>query len=214
MNRHMNRGLKERLIGAAVLVAVGAWLIPWVLDGPETAREPQGAAALDLPAPAADAPPTRSQTIMLDQRRDSPVAGGDTAAESEPAAANAVEPAIDATPPPTAAPPAAAVTVPDPAPPEAATRDETKSDAAAPAPAAGGETQWFVQLGSFGDAENARRLAEGVEALGFDAEVSTFRGSGRELHRVRIGPQETRQRAEAISSSLSAHGYVAQVVFE
>ena len=32
--RNMDRSLKERLIGASVLVGLAVWLIPWVLDGP------------------------------------------------------------------------------------------------------------------------------------------------------------------------------------
>ena len=35
----MDQGLKERLVGAAVLVAIAVWLIPWVLDGPEAPVE-------------------------------------------------------------------------------------------------------------------------------------------------------------------------------
>src|SRR5690606_40784705 len=31
--RHMDQGLKERLIGAAVLIGLAVWLVPWVLDG-------------------------------------------------------------------------------------------------------------------------------------------------------------------------------------
>jgi cell division septation protein DedD len=45
----MDQGLKERLVGAAVLVAIAVWLIPWVLDGPEAPLE-SGASALQLPA--------------------------------------------------------------------------------------------------------------------------------------------------------------------
>ena len=44
----MDQGLKERLVGAAVLVAIGVWLIPWVLDGPEEPLE-TGARSLQLP---------------------------------------------------------------------------------------------------------------------------------------------------------------------
>ena len=37
----MDQGLKERLVGAAVLVAIAVWLIPWVLDGPEDGADTQ-----------------------------------------------------------------------------------------------------------------------------------------------------------------------------
>jgi DedD protein len=201
----MDRGLKERLIGAAVLVAVGAWLIPWVLDGPESAGQPQ-ATSLELPAPVTEGPPMRSQTVVLDQQRESPNAAA-RPAELAPSTMPAA-PIVNA---PTAARDEPAATSAGAAPPPLETAAEDRAEEPE-AQTAG--TAWFVQLGSFGEAENASRLAARVETFGFDADVSTFRGSARELHRVRVGPEATRQRAEAIASSLSAHGFVAQVVFE
>jgi cell division septation protein DedD len=60
----MDRRLKERLVGAAVLVAIGAWLIPWVLDGPEQSTL-SATTALELPIPASNNPPMRAETIVL-----------------------------------------------------------------------------------------------------------------------------------------------------
>src|ERR1700704_6226731 len=59
----MDQGLKERLVGAAVLVAIAVWLIPWVLDGPENPVE-TGDASLQLPA-AQEPVPMRTQTLKL-----------------------------------------------------------------------------------------------------------------------------------------------------
>src|SRR5262245_64995684 len=59
----MDQGLKERLVGAAVLVAIAVWLIPWVLDGPEDGAEPP-ANALQLPS-AEEPMPMRTQTLRL-----------------------------------------------------------------------------------------------------------------------------------------------------
>ena len=56
----MDQGLKERLVGAAVLVAIAVWLIPWVLDGPEAGLETPGSS---LQLPAAEEPmPMRTQS--------------------------------------------------------------------------------------------------------------------------------------------------------
>lgn len=192
----MDRGLKERLVGAAVLVAIGAWLIPWVLDGPEQISQP-AATALDLPVPSAENPPIRTETVVLDRR------------ESPAASALPTTPAASAT---------------------AATREDSGTivssrPASTPAPAAEPETpsveraaanesEWYIQIGAFGDQDNAERQAARVSTFGFDAHVSAFPAGGGVVHRVRIGPQSTRERAEAVASSLSAHGFVAQVVFE
>jgi len=194
----MDRGLKERLVGAAVLVAIGAWLIPWVLDGPQRIDATEST-AIELPAPPLDAPPVRRETLVLD-RRESP-----TAASLEAPAPAGSTAAVTATPPATAAP-VAASPARQPEPRKAAADAET---AAAPT-----GTQWYTQLGAFGDVGNADRLAARVATYGYEATVSASPGGGGTVHRVRIGPEETRARAEAIASALSAHGFVAQVVFE
>jgi len=73
----MDQGLKERLIGAAVLVALGVWLIPWLLDGRQEQVElASPSSAVRLPAP--DGPlPVRQQTLSLE-------AGKSDAATTEP----------------------------------------------------------------------------------------------------------------------------------
>ena len=95
---HMDQGLKERLVGAAVLVAIAVWLIPWVLDGPEAPLETRLQAALQLPA-AEEPMPMRTQTLRL----------GDAAEEIEAAPATAATP-----PPPAADPVPVAAAVPPP----------------------------------------------------------------------------------------------------
>ena len=56
----MDSRLKERLIGAAVLVALGVWLIPWLLDGSARPRDAD-MAALELPA----APPLLTPILLV-----------------------------------------------------------------------------------------------------------------------------------------------------
>src|SRR5690606_9965529 len=71
---------------------------------------------------------------------------------------------------------------------------------------------WVVQLGSFGEEANARRLAQRVGTFGHKADVSTVKSNGRTMYRVRVGAFDARSKAEATASALSAHGLVAQVV--
>jgi DedD protein len=223
----MDRGLKERLVGAAVLIALGVWLIPLVLDGPDPDAVNE-TAALTLPA-ASEPAPVRTRTIPLDAPDTSlaeavrePVATAEApvpAAESPPSQAEAATRAeAQTTPSPAtatddagAARAAASPSEPEPAvaqtsPPSAVS--PTTSQAAAPVVAG----DWLVQLGSFGQEENARRLAERVAGYGHSPDISTHRAGGRTMHRVRIGPYQTRESAEAVVSSLAAHGFVAQVV--
>jgi len=192
----MDRGLKERLVGAAVLVAIGAWLIPWVLDGPEQISEP-AATALDLPVPSAENPPVRTETVRLD-RRETPAASPQPSTSAASAA------------PVTRTDSSATASVDPVGTPAPAVKAETNTVGRTAAQ----ESGWYIQIGAFGDEGNAQRQAARVDTFGFDAHVTASPSGGGVMHRVRIGPQSTRERAEAIASSLSAHGFVAQVVAE
>ena len=64
----------------------------------------------------------------------------------------------------------------------------------------------MVQLGSFSEEANARRIAQQAGTYGYKAEVSSYKGGGRTLYRVRVGPQATRAAADAAASALRAHG--------
>jgi DedD protein len=214
----MDQGLKERLVGAAVLVAIAVWLIPWVLDGPEGGTE---APASSLQLPSAEEPmPMRTQTLRLGDAsepsaEETPVPAPTsstpeaTAAQTtprhaerppapEPEADTRTEPAVVAVAPPAErpAPAAAPVSVPS-TPPKAET-----------APAG----DWTVQLGSFGEEANARRLAQRASTFGYKAEVSSYRSNGRTLYRVRVGPLAPPAAADAAASALKAHGLDARVV--
>src|SRR5262252_5098560 len=82
----MDQGLKERLIGAAVLVALGVWLIPWLLDGRQEQVElATSSSTVRLPAP--DGPlPVRTQTLNLDAAKSEQFASEPRPDAAEPAA--------------------------------------------------------------------------------------------------------------------------------
>jgi len=65
----MDQGLKERLIGAAVLVALAVWLVPWLLDGPDEPITADGA-TLELPVPSGHVGEIRTEVIDLAPRRE------------------------------------------------------------------------------------------------------------------------------------------------
>ena|SRR5690606_17679576 len=257
----MDQGLKERLIGAAVLAALAVWLVPWLLDGPD---EPllDDRPALELPVPSGHVGELRTEIIDLSPRRDASAApsGGGRTAEPAPArpaeggdgaAAATARPAAASLREEAASAPSAARAVPDAdegraaqstatEPPASTSAPARSATAAAPsgsassasvsspstssastssasaAPAARAETSesggWAVQVGSFGQEENARRHADRVSMYGYSPKISTFRAGGRVMYRVRIGPHPTREAAEAAASALAAHGFVAQVV--
>jgi len=190
----MDRSLKERVIGASVLVALAVWLIPWILDGPVPDAE-SGAAQ----APAAErSAPLRTQTIRLEDRQnsspqsDAPDVPGYTAPQdSEEVASVTLEASSGAQP--------GAAAMPVPLPPNAEAQVEV-------------EPGWLVQVGSFGDEENARQVAGRLVEAGFSARLYPHRSGGNLMYRVRVGPEPSRDGADEIASSLRNRGYVAQVV--
>jgi len=230
----MDQSLKERLIGAAVLVALGVWLIPWLLDGrQEQANLGSSSSALRLPAP--DGPlPVRSQTLALDAAKSDPFvadaarvaephSGPTTLAAAEPTTAttNAV-PKPTQSDPPVAAPERVAAAAAKPAsepvaPQRVAAAAPKPTEPAAPSRAAAvtkaeAHGDWAVQLGVFSAEDNARRLAQKVNVYGYKPEVASYKSNGRAMYRVRLGPYVSRAEADATASALSAHSFPAQVV--
>jgi DedD protein len=236
----MDQGLKERLIGAAVLVALGVWLIPWLLDGRQEQVElATSSSAVRLPAP--DGPlPVRTQTLDVDAAKSDSRASDPHPDAAEAAAAPSVaettvaaaEPAPIAPAPvqesaPVQKPPSAAKQPPDhgttqrvataapaaaPATAPKPVPKPTTSAAAATAQPAAAHGDWAVQLGSFGAEDNAKKLAQKVNVYGYKPEVANVRTSGGAMYRVRVGPYKSRAEADATASALSAHGFKPQVV--
>jgi DedD protein len=220
----MDQGLKERLVGAAVLVAIAVWLIPWVLDGPENPVE-TGPASLQLPA-SQEPVPMRTQTLKLGEP---PAAAQPTEAAAEKTelpAAQAETVVAAATPEPPKPGPAVPTTAPATTPPSAATSTAPKPDSgetkrkpptATPAPAAAAgpsaaKGDWTVQLGVFGDESNARRLADRASTFGYKVNVASYKANGKTMYRVRLGTYSSKGQAEATASALGAHGITAKAV--
>jgi DedD protein len=194
--------VKERIVGAAVLVALAVWIIPWVLDGPdEPVVEAESGAALTLPPPEAS-PPVRTETVEVERRPPPITPRAAPPPELRPAEASRIE-----------AEAVAEVTAPTPAPVARVSSPEpVRAPAAEAAPVtapAGGE--WTVQLGSFSELANANQQARRVSEFGYTARVSEFRSSGGIMYRVRVGGFESRELAEVAASSLSAHGFPPRV---
>lgn len=203
----MERALKERIIGATVLVVFVVLVVPIFLDGPPTDGEVVTERVL-LPGQSEQ----ETQTVVLERDRTEPVpaastadnAAGDTAeppqatplaeAQSEPP-----EPVVIRRPEPSTIPPKS-----EPEPPAAA-------QAAKPEPTSS-TGMWAVQLGSFSNKDNAERLAADLRKQGYAAFLSRLETDNGTLHRVRIGPQKDRAAAEAIAARLAKADHDGQVV--
>jgi DedD protein len=199
----METRVKERLIGAVILVAMIVALVPEILSGPHKST--------DVAASAASEPPTRTYTVNLEQP-DLPAE--DAPAESSQPPLQAAAPELSAstsegqgepedTPAPDAATPSTESVPETPArsePPEPPARERKPSSG------------WAVQLGSFSNGENAERLARELRGRGYKAFVSPYESAGQKRMRVRVGPEEERARAEQLAQRLRREGRQATVV--
>lgn len=193
----MDRALKERIIGAAVLVVVVVLVVPVFLDGPPQSGEIVSE-RVPLPGQAAEG---ETRTVVLDRDRDEPVPVPAPVTEPETERAQPVQPESKPEPKPETSP------EPEPKP------EPAKPAAQQPAPAGESPTgMWAVQLGSFGNQQNAERLAADLRKQGFAAFLSQLSTGSGELHRVRIGPQKDRESAEAMAERLAKAGHKGQVV--
>jgi DedD protein len=236
----MDRRVKERLIGASILVALAVLVVPELLSGPK----PNMAPAPALPAAAPE--PIRNVTVDLATSKapaDSEVepaslqasgasaaassaasavgstagsTGGSTATAAPTSAANSPAAETPAAPGPAPSHAAASASAPGGAPakqpPKVAGARTASVESAAPSPTSVGHGSWSVQLGSFANRANADNLTRQVKGQGFSAFVLTG-GSGTSVrYRVRVGPVADRESAERIAAKLKSLGHVGSLV--
>jgi len=188
----MDRALKERILGAAVLVVVAVLIVPVFLDGPP-GEEEIVSERVSLPGQAEQ----KVQTVVLNRDRSEPVPAATSNGEEAAAAAAQPSESTAQKQQPTVVP-AAAKKQPAQATPQAASRSATG--------------MWAVQLGSFSTQQNAERLAADLRRKGFAAFLSQLATDSGQLHRVRIGPQKDRESAVAMAERLGEAGHKGQVV--
>jgi cell division protein FtsN len=226
----MEDRIKQRLTGAAIVVALLVLLVPEMFRG-------RPAAAPPVAGGGAGGPPVRSYTIELRDRAagsGSPEAASAPMTSDQPALASSPEQPPEATagapaaapgagaatagPAATAAPGAAPGAASGAAAPSAAAGQATPPPAAASAPepappgpaASGGAAdaeRYQVQLGLFASRANADRLAAKVARQGVKVRVSG--PDARNLYRVHTPTYGTRDEAQAIQLKLRELGLTA-----
>lgn len=193
----METDVKERLVGAVILVLLAVLVVPALLSGPKPS----------VPAEPAVAAPSRSVEIDLGGPAAGDAAGiaavGELAPEPQSAAMRE---------PPTG--------LPDSDAPEGAANPMRAAapqtgQAVAPAvpeavtPAGAG---WAVQVAALSNREAAMKRVAELAQRGYSAFVLEYRSGGRVLYRVRVGPEPVRERATALAARLKAEGFEGNVV--
>lgn len=201
--------VRERLIGALVVVTIVVLLVPAILKGRGTTpAEPPAESTRRVEVPTSDAPPPPAESVLVPE----PVADAQPAADAEPATSTSAtaQRTGRSAPPPDANPdqPAGSMaSAPPPAPkPQAAAQAPSKAPPAAPA-SKSTATAWAVQLGAFSNRSKAEQLVAQLKERRYAAFVLEYRASGQVLYRVRVGPEQERARAEEIAARLAKDGF-------
>jgi DedD protein len=195
----MEQNLKQRLVGAIVLVSLAVIFIPIILEGPDDEWTPRShsipeppqidyRASMQLPLPADTTEPAAASTEPADMQ-----------APAQPEQ-TAVTPPAPPIPEPEPAPQPEPVATEKPAAPEAA---PASSAAALPA-------GWYVQVGSFSQQMNASGLRDRLISAGYDTRLQAT-GS---TYRVLVGPSDTRKQAEQQRDKLLAKQQLKGIVIQ
>jgi DedD protein len=64
-----------------------------------------------------------------------------------------------------------------------------------------------VQLGAFSNRAKAEQLVAELRKRGYAAFVLEYRATGQALYRVRVGPEQDRERAAEIAARLAKDGF-------
>jgi DedD protein len=199
----VNNQLKQRLVGAVVLVALAVIFIPMLLPGEGNlgggisgSNIPPEPDFRFPPVPAAPkAPPVAAAPIV-------PL--GDESAETA-KSVPAIVPAKTVTIKAATKPPAPSISktkpkpkakpAPKPTPPPVAKAIPKKSTS-------GQVNAWVVQVGSFAARNNARALRDKLRKQGHASFVESINGTSGRVYRVRVGPELTKSAADSLRQQL------------
>lgn len=203
-------GLKQRIIGALVLVSLAVIFVPMLFDEPHSERTSSSIKIPEEPPfPEVDAP----DPVMSDApayRLEEPA---DTEASTQPVRPEPVEPENTASDRRAAEPvqpeplDQAVANSPDSGAPAEDLLDtqayEASGSAAEPAEFTGSlDGAWVVQLGSFGSGDNALNLRNKVREVGYSSHLQKIQRGDATLTRVFSGPFAEKAEAERAKKAL------------
>lgn len=181
----MEPALRQRLVGALVLVALAIIFVPMLV----VERHPEEVTV--APVRALSAPPPMPTLRPLPDRREETDAVSSLDVPVPERLPGALRPGSD-TVKTDAAPVAAGASPQSP---------EAEASRAAALPAPGG---WVVQVASLGSKDNASTLVTELRDKGFSAFLDSAEGPNQEsTYRVRIGPETTQENAKAVGERVA-----------
>ncbi|MEE3170885.1 MAG: SPOR domain-containing protein [Pseudomonadota bacterium] len=207
-------GLKQRIIGALVLVSLAVIFVPMLFDEPHTERTsttiniPEEPPFPEVEAPETTLPATPAQSpgqsdepgyrILEEAPPETSTAGPEQAAPERDTSGEAVK--TDQPVAETGESAARETAAPEPAETESSEAESTKPESAEYQRSL--EGAWVVQLGSFGNADNARRLRDRVREKGYGSHLQQVTQGDTTFTRVFSGPFATESEAKAAKRAL------------
>ncbi|HEY8010093.1 MAG TPA: SPOR domain-containing protein [Rudaea sp.] len=198
----MDSALKQRLVGAAVLIALAVIFLPMFFSITPPKQENT---TVGLNIPAAPERNFETRNLAVDAPRGAtpaPSAAASTGTPSTAATGDKVTTVTTSAPPTFEAPDNAAA--PKPAATSLATAKPTPvappaaAPAPPPAPAVQADGRFLVNLGVYADAGGANALVARVKKLGYPAFAEATQYQGKDAQRVRVGPYADRAAAESV----------------
>lgn len=175
----MDQGLKQRIIGASVLVVAAVIFLPMLLSGQDETVQVE-----------VQVPPEP----VLDDRQ---IVTATPPAVPQPEPVAEIPPSTDS----------ASVSQPEPEPTAelpSDVPDKPSSPAPEPAtPAATTEGGWVIQQASFSSADNAENFRTTLIEQGYNAYTRAAQSSGKTIVRVYVGPLASREAAGKVRDELS-----------
>ncbi|MGD8592926.1 MAG: SPOR domain-containing protein [Gammaproteobacteria bacterium] len=219
--------LKQRLVGAIVLISLAVIFLPMLFTGPDEEEQkfessipaepvyeiksPQVSVPLPLPSPALEKVPLSEPVIkeeIAQAKTESPTEPQKSATQptKQEAKQQSQQPKQQSTQrpdsqnkPPAELAPAVAVAKPVPEPARAAKEASTPPT---PAIKPSNVTGWVVQVGSFSQKANAEKLRDKLRKMGMASFVATGTSNGKKVYRVRVGPEIDRADAEKTKAKI------------
>ena len=224
----MEISLKQRLIGASVLIALAVIFFPMFLDGsgqkgrvtnksivipePEFKFEDQLPRIEDMGAEPLATSSLQSNSVATPETTIKPEDSSNTAPSTEPTQPPAKSQPV--TKPPTLSkkqtPLASNPTPETRSKPTPKTRSEPKPTTKANSTPLG----WVVQVGSFKHKKNAVNLRNKLRRAGYAAFEDTSGNSKSPIYRVKVGPESRRDRAIALRARLLAQQKLKGIVIQ
>jgi len=196
----MDTALKQRLVGASVLIALAVVVLPMLLGGRPDGDTPESQ-KIELPPqpseldfetrryPIGEQPPKpradRTEAVV----KPLPSPGPPPESSEEPVPDSSTDTVVETIPDRVALP---TMEIAEEPPVEVSPLESKPVDTG----------RYIVQVASFGAADNARRLSEALRSYGYTVKIDKIKSDVGTLHRVRVGPYGNETEANAVVSRL------------